>query len=152
MFRNEPAGATLQPTALVNEAYLALMGQDKRSWESRANFLAVAATSMRRVLINAAKTRSRDKRGGSGWERVTLDGVAVDGPGGQVDLLDLEAALTKLASVSERYVRILELRYFGGMSLDEVANTLGVGRTLVVYEWSLAKAWLATELADLGTP
>ncbi|MEM7205910.1 MAG: ECF-type sigma factor [Planctomycetota bacterium] len=148
MFRREQRGITLQPTALVHGAYLALADQENQTWESRANFLAVAATAMRRVLINAAKARRSGKRGG-GWQRVTLHGGEIEGPSGHVDLLDLDAALTKLAGVKKRYVRILEMRYFGGMTLDEVASTLGVGRTLVVREWALAKAWLATELAEM---
>ncbi|MEM7199233.1 MAG: ECF-type sigma factor [Planctomycetota bacterium] len=148
LFRREPEGVTLQPTALVHEAYLVLADQRNQSWESRANFLAVAATAMRRVLTNAAKARGRDKRGG-GLARVTLVEDAVRDSGGEVDLLDLDAALAKLAKVRERYVRILELRFFAGLSLDEVARELGVSRTIVVRDWAKAKAWLMTELEDL---
>ena len=144
-FQREAPGATLQPTALVNEACIQLLGQRNQDWESRGHFLAIAATSMRRILLNAARDRGRQKRGGD-WERVTL------GDGGEaqprsVALIDLDAALEKLASVSERYVQIIELRYFAGLTLDETAQVLGVSRTIIVREWAKARAWLETTLA-----
>lgn len=149
-FRRERAGITLQPTALVHEAYLKLVAQDQQSWENRAHFLAVAATAMRRVLVNAAKSRGREKRG-RGWERVTLAGVESDGPVGDVGLVELEEALQRLTKVKERYVRIVELRYFAGLTLDEVGEVLGVSRTIIVREWAKAKAWLTTWLEDRGS-
>ena len=147
-FQRETPGVTLQPTALVNEACIQLLGQRNQSWESRGHFLAIAATAMRRILINAARDRGRQKRGG-GWERVTL------GEGGETDartisLLDLEAALEKLGEISEQYVRIIELRWFAGLSLDETAEVLDVSRKTVTREWAKARAWLEASLESPG--
>ncbi|MEM7307256.1 MAG: ECF-type sigma factor [Planctomycetota bacterium] len=147
LFRRE-RNVTLQPTALVHEAYLRLAAQDKQTWENRAQFLAVAARAMRRVLVSSARARGRLKRGG-GWERVTL-GTAADGaPVLQADLLDLDAALARLEQVKERYVRIVELIFFAGMTLEEAGRVLGISRTMVSREWVKAQAWLATQLQDL---
>ncbi len=148
IFRGERPSGTLQPTALVHEAYLALADQDHQTWENRAHFLAIAATAMRRIVINAAKARGRAKRGG-GWQRITLTGKPGESPA-DIDLLDLETTLEKLGAIKERYVRIVELRYFAGLGLEEVASVLGVSRTIIVREWKKARAWLATELQDLG--
>lgn len=144
-FRREAPGATLQPTALVHEAYLRLVGQMEGGWQNRAQFLAVAATAMRRVLANAARDRSRQKRGGD-VDRVTLTGNEPSGPGLELDLLDLDDALEALARVKERYARIVELRYFAGLSIGEVADVLGVSRTIVDREWARARAYLAEHL------
>lgn len=138
---------TIQPTVLVHEVWIKLAAQDKQDWESRGHFMAVAATAMRRLLTNAARDRRTRKRGGD-WQQVTLDESARTGDQNIVDLLDLEDALVELAEVNERYVRILELRSFAGLSLDEVAEVIGVGRTLVVREWGKAKAWLAAKLEE----
>lgn len=143
-FRKEAPGVTLQPTALVHEACLQLLGQRNQSWESRAHFMSLAATAMRRILIDAARTRARQKRGG-GRERVTL-GEAGSSQALDVSVLDLDAALERLAGVSERYVRIVELRYFAGLDLDETADVLGVGRSTIVREWAKARAWLQDAL------
>lgn len=139
-FRREAPGATLQPTALVHEACAQLLGQRNQDWRDRGHFLAVAATCMRRILMNAARDRGRLKRGG-GWERVTLS----DTPGDEQNslaLLDLDAALQRLEGVKERYARIVELRYFAGLSLAETADVLGVSTTIVGREWARARAWL----------
>ena len=143
-FRREAPGATLQPTALVNEACLSLLGQRNAGWESRSHFLAIAATAMRRVLLNAARDRRRLKRGGD-RERVTLsEAGAADAL--SASLLDLDAALDRLGAISERYLRIVELRYFAGLSLEETADVLGVSRTIIVREWAKARAWLEDAL------
>lgn len=145
-FRREPAGITLQPTALVHEACLQLLGQRNQSWENRAHFMALAATAMRRVLVDAARDRGRLKRGG-GRARVTLSEAGGEGPV-TVSLIDLDGALERLAGVSERYVRIIELRYFAGLGLEETAQVLGVGRSTIVREWAQARAWLEEALLD----
>lgn len=143
-FRREAPGATLQPTALVNEACIQLLGQRNQGWESRGHFLAVAATAMRRILLNAARDRGRRKRGGD-WERVTL-GEAGAADARTLSLIDLDAALERLAQVSEQYVRIIELRWFAGLTLDETAEVLEVSRKTVVREWAKARAWLEAAL------
>lgn len=144
LMSDEPAGVTLQPTALVHEAYLNLASQEE-GWESRAQFVAVAAKAMRHLLIDAARARRAQKRGG-GWGRVTLDEPSAREL--NVDLLDLDAALSKLGEMRERYARIVELRYFGGLTTQEVADVLGVSRTIVVREWAKAKTLLATLLGE----
>ena len=145
-FRRERPGVTLQPTALVHEAWMHLADQRNQSWDGRSHFLAVAATAMRRVLINAAKARGRLKRGGD-WERVTLSDVDAS-TAEQVDLIALDEALGGLAEVNPRYARVVELRCFAGLNLEQTAQVLGIGRTTAVKEWALAKAWLATKLED----
>ena len=145
--RRERRGMTLQPTALVNEAYMRLAGQ--QSWENRGHFLALAATAMRRVLLNAARDRKREKRGGD-RDRVTLSALDPQGPDNTraVDLIDLDAALQKLNRTNPRYVRVIELRYFAGLTLEETAESLGVTRTVIVREWARARAWLEEHLGD----
>ena len=148
LFRRESPDHTLQPTALVHEAYLRLADQKVADgWDNRAQFLAVAATAMRRVLANAARSRQSLKRGG-GAERVTLTGNdSVDSPQ-QIDLIDLEAALEHLAGIKERYVQIVELRYFAGLSIPEIAQVLGVSPTIIDRDWAKARAYLAVRLQD----
>ena len=148
LFRRESPDHTLQPTALVHEAYLRLADQKVADgWDNRAQFLAVAATAMRRVLANAARSRQSLKRGG-GAERVTLTGNdSVDSPQ-QIDLIDLEAALEHLAGIKERYVQIVELRYFAGLSIPEIAQVLGVSPTVIDRDWAKARAYLAVRLQD----
>jgi len=149
IFRGERPGITIQPTAHVHEAYLRLADQKEDGWESRDQFLAVAATAMRRVLSNAARDRKRLKRGGD-LARVTLTGRDPEHPEDELDLLDLEEALESLARINERYVRIAELRYFAGLTIDEVGRVLGVTRTVIDREWSKAKAYLALRLESHG--
>ncbi len=145
--RQTPPGHTLQPTALVHEAWLKLAGSPGAAWESRAHFMAVAARAMRQILINHARDKRAAKRGG-GAQRITLD-EAVSPPVGEareLDLIALDLALSKLAGLSERQSRIVELRFFGGLTIAECAHVLGVGTTTVEDDWRLAKAWLAREL------
>lgn len=145
MARGQP-GHTLQPTALVHEAYLRLAGSDL-PWQGRAHFMAVAARAMRQILINHARDKAAAKRGGD-YRRITLD-EAVSPPVGatrEIDLIALDLALSRLAELSERQARIVELRFFGGLTIAEAAHVLGVGTTTVEDDWRLAKAWLAREL------
>jgi RNA polymerase sigma factor (TIGR02999 family) len=136
---------TLQPTALVNEVYLKLVDVNRIHWQNRAHFFGVAATLMRRILIDFARSRRYQKRGG-GAERVPLtEAMTIDiGHGHQ--LLDLNEALDTLARVDSRQAQIVEMRFFAGMSVEEVANVLGVSEATVMRDWKLAKAWLMQEL------
>jgi RNA polymerase sigma factor (TIGR02999 family) len=146
-FARRQSGHTLQPTALVHEAYLRLAGNKTVEWESRAHFMAVAARAMRQILINHARDKGAAKRGGD-LRRVTLDDAVSPPIGGNrdVDLVALDVALDKLEDLSERQARIVELRFFGGLTITEAAHVLGVGTTTVEDDWRLAKAWLAHEL------
>jgi RNA polymerase sigma-70 factor, ECF subfamily len=139
--RRERADHTLQPTALVHEAYLRLVGQERVIWQNRAHFLGVAAQMMRRILVDHARGRSRDKRPDAAL-RVTLDDrVGAAGPR-ECELLLVDLALTELATLDPRQGRIVELRYFGGLTDEEVAEVLGVSRSTVTREWRIAKGWL----------
>lgn len=150
--RKEPAGHTLQTTALVNEAYLRLIDQDT-PWQNRAHFFAIAAQLMRRILVDRARARHSAKRGGM-HGRTTLsdvaDGAAGGAPGGAgdhgIDLIALDQALTALTALDPRQGRIVEMRFFGGLTIRETAEVLGVSHTIIEREWSLARAWLRREL------
>ena len=147
--RRERAGATLQPTALVHEAYLRLVVRPSPRWENRSHFLAVAARCMRQVLVDAARSRQAVKRGGGAWA-VTLsdmDAAAASGePEVDVEVLALDAALERLAALDPMQARLVELRYFAGFTLDETAAVLGVSAATVSREWSVARRWLRREL------
>jgi RNA polymerase sigma factor (TIGR02999 family) len=146
--RRERTGHTLQPTALVHEAYLRLVEQHGINCQNRAHFLALAATMMRRILVNHAHARHAAKRGG-GLRTVTLDSASAPTPGGrQVDVLLLNDALEKLAAVDAVKARVVELRYFGGLSVDEVSEIVGRSRASVERDWTFARAWLYTHLKD----
>jgi len=136
---------TLQPTALVNEAYLRLAEQDYHSWENRRQFLLVAATVMRRVLVDYARRRSAAKRP-DGQHRVAVDTDEIGQELG-TDLLALDQVLEQLAEVDERQARIVELRYFAGLSVADTAETLSLSERTVVREWRMARAWLRRKLA-----
>jgi RNA polymerase sigma-70 factor (ECF subfamily) len=142
--------ATLQPTALVHEAFLRLIDRDTVDYKGRTHFLAAAATAMRSVLVDHVRARGAAKRGG-GWCRITLDEVAAFQPQSEVDLSALDKALARLAQLKERAAKIVELRFFGGMSVEEVANHLGVSARTVKGDWRTARAWLRTELAEADT-
>lgn len=145
--RAERAGHTLNATALVHEAYVRLVDQDRVDWKNRAHFFAVAARAMRRILIDYAVARKADKRGG-GLARVTLmeDAAAEDA---DVDrLLSIDQALGRLAELDERQERVVELRYFAGMKLDEIAEVLLVSLATVNRDWRMARAFLTTQLAE----
>lgn len=145
--RRERPGHLLQPTALVHEAYLRLIGERHTDWQNRAHFLAVASEMMRRILVDYARRRKMAKRSG-GWARVTLDETAAQIEPRDVDLLDLDAALGELAAFDPRKSRVAELRFFGGLSLDDVALTEGRSRATVERDWQVARAWLYRRLTQ----
>lgn len=143
----ESAGHTLQPTALVNEAYLKLIDQHRVDWQGRTHFFAVGAQIMRRILVDHARTRRRQKRGG-GRPRIGLtDEMAVSLTNDE-DLLAVDEALEKLAQQDARQAKIVELRFFGGLSVQDVADYLGVSKRTVEAEWTMIRAWLRRELSD----
>ena len=140
----EPRGQTLQPTALVHEAYLRLVGD--AGWENRAHFFGAAAQAIRRILIDRARARHRLKRG-SGERPLPLEAaseLAVDGP--DLDVLALDEALSRLSALDARKVQVVELRFFGGLDVDETAATLGLSPSTVAREWSFARIWLHREM------
>jgi RNA polymerase sigma factor (TIGR02999 family) len=143
----ERGGHSLQATALVNEAYLRLIDARHVDWQNRTHFLAISARLMRRILVDVARTKGYQKRGG-GAVRVTFDDalVVTDQPG--QDLVALDDALEALAAVDERKARVIELRFFGGLSVEETAAVLKVSVDTVMRDWKLAKAWLLRELRD----
>lgn len=144
--RQERHDHTLQPTALVHEAYLRLVDQTRFDWKGRAHFLGVAANTIRLILVDHARKANAEKRGGD-RDRTTLhDELAAHDERREVDLLALEDALQKLASLHPRQARVVELRYFGGLSLEETAHVIGVAQSTVAADWLVAKAWLAREL------
>ena len=141
----ERKGHTLQPTALVNEVYLKLAGQDGFHWRDRAHFFAVCAQVMRHILIDYARNHARDKRGG-GAIHVSVDEAEVSADGQAADFVALDEALRALEAVDPQKGRIVELRYFGGLSVEEVAEVLKISPATVGREWRRAKAWLYREL------
>jgi RNA polymerase sigma factor (TIGR02999 family) len=149
MFGERP-GHTLQTTALVNEAYLRLVNSKRVNWQNRAHFFAISAQLMRRILVDHARTRGYLKRGG-GVPKATLN-EALIGPGEKGhDLVALDDALKALAGVDPRKSKVVELRFFGGLSLEETAEVLKVSPETVMRDWRLAKAWLAREMGKPGT-
>jgi RNA polymerase sigma factor (TIGR02999 family) len=140
LMRGLPAGHTLQPTALVNEAYLRLV-RSSRPWDGRAHFFGAAARAMRQVLIAHARSHAAVKRAG-GLVRVTFHDLAVEAPEPQVDLLALDEALAALERVDPRFTRVMELRYFAGCSLEEIADLTGRSLSTVKRDWAYARAWL----------
>jgi RNA polymerase sigma factor (TIGR02999 family) len=136
---------TLQPTALVHEAYLKLAGQNPVDWQNKAHFFALATQVMRHILVDHARTKQRDKRGG-GQVIVALDEALKSSHPGEPDLVELDEALSVLAEQDPRKSRIVELRYFGGLSIEETADVLEISPTTVRREWTLAKAWLRRQL------
>lgn len=146
-FRDQKPGDTLQPTALVHEAYLKLVDQSIE-WRSRNQFFVVAAKAMRGILVDHARGKGRVKRGGD-RRRVPLDGndatpVAVDEP----TMLAIDEAMTRLAELDQRKAKLVELRFFGGLTADEAADALGIARSTAAEEWRMARAWLYSQLRD----
>ena len=141
----ERLGHTLQATALVNEAFLRLIDARQVSWQDRAHFLGIAARLMRRVLVDHARTRGVQKRGGGGY-KVELDEAMAVSPAPDFNLLALDRALEALAAVDERKSRVIEMRFFGGMTVEETAEALRVSPDTVKRDWRLAKLWLLREL------
>ena len=144
--RGERPGHTLQPTALVNEAYLRLVDVAHVRWQNRAHFLAVAARMMRRILVDMARAKGYQKRGGRA-PVVPLDDVDVAAPAAPTDLVALHDALDALAAVDARKAQVVELRYFGGLTVEETADVIGVSPETVMRDWKFAKAWLLRELS-----
>jgi RNA polymerase sigma factor (TIGR02999 family) len=138
---------TLQATALVNEAYLRLIGTQGMNWQNRAHFLAMAARLMRRILVDFARSRQYQKRGGGAVNVSLGPDIALSAEPGR-DLVALDDALEALAKVDERKSRVIELRFFGGLSVIETAETLHVSPETVMRDWRLAKAWLLRQLRD----
>ena len=145
--RRGHAARTLQPTALVHEAYLKIAGSKGDGWQSRSHFLALAATAMRQVLVDYARASSAAKRGGD-WARVTLRSGVMFQDDRAVDLLSLDEALSQLHDIEPRKARVVELRFFAGLSVEESAEILGVSRRTLLDDWRVARAWLAAALSD----
>jgi RNA polymerase sigma-70 factor (ECF subfamily) len=145
LLRGERKSHTLQPTALVNEAYLRLVDQSRVNWQSRTHFLAVGASIMRRILVDYARQRGREKRGGD-RKRVMLEDHLVFEKSEEIDVEIVSDAIDTLASLDEEEARVVELRFFAGLSVEEVANLLGVSKRKVEGEWTHAKAWLRNRL------
>lgn len=144
--RNERKGHTLQTAALVNEVYLRLIDHENIAWQNRAHFFGVAAQAMRRILVDHARARNYQKRGG-GAQQVSLDQAASLAGDRAAELIALDEALQELAKMDERKARVVELRYFGGLSMEETAEALGVSVPTVTRDWNTAKAWLMRELS-----
>src|SRR5437016_1731909 len=140
---------TLQTSALVNEAYLRLADQTNPSWQSRAHFFAVAARAMRQILVSYARSNRAQKRGG-GAARIELDESAILSPEQSKEIVDLHEALERLGTLDSRKARVVELKYFGGLNHDEIAEVLKVSAVTVRRDWVFAKAWLYTELHESG--
>lgn len=146
LLRRERRDHTLQPTALVHETYLRLIEQHAADWKNRTQFFAVAATAMRRILVDHARRHGARKRGGS-WDRISFDETRRAWPGPpDVDILALEEALDELAVLDPAKVRMVELRFFAGLDLEETAAVLGVSESTVTRDWRLARAWLFRRL------
>ena len=143
--RGERGGHVLQTTALIHEAWMRLAGESGIDWQNRVHFFAVAAQTMRRILVDFARREKRAKRGGV-HPHVELSEAAAVGEQDVDEVLALDEALTRLERVDARKVRVIELRFFGGMSVEEVAELLGVSSNTVIRDWSLARAWLRQEL------
>ena len=144
--RNERPGHTLQATALVHEAYLKLVDQREVSWQNRAHFMGVATQVMRRILLDYAKARQREKRGG-GVRPVDLDEALVVSEDRASDLIVIDEALTRLEQMDPRQAKVVELRFFGGLSVEETAVAMEISAPTVKREWAMARAWLHRELS-----
>jgi len=148
--RDERIGHTLQPTALVHEAYLRLVGQDRADWQNRAQFMGVAAQLMRRILVDYARQRVAAKRGGGA---IKIDDERFDVGASteqSEELLAVNEAVERLTELDPQQAQIVEMRYFGGLSVEETAEALGISPRTVKRDWAMAKAWLRTELAGGG--
>jgi len=140
-------GNTLQTTAVINETYLKLVDQNRVQWQNRAHFFAIAATMMRRILLNYLRNKNRLKRGGEAVQ-VSLSEAMIVSDKKSNEILALEEALCRLAEIDERKSRVVELRFYGGLSVEETAEVLKVSCVTVMRDWNMAKAWLAREIRD----
>ncbi len=145
--KNERADHTLQPTALVHEAYLRLIQQESVDWKSRVQFFGLAAEMMRRILTNYAVSRNADKRGGQ-HVKIELDEAMIFATGRGVDLIALDESLNELAKIDSQQAQIVELRFYTGLKVDEIADLLGISESTVKREWRMAKAWLYDRLGE----
>ena len=148
---DERKGHTLQPTALVHEAYMRLVDQTRVDWQGRTHFFAVGAQAMRRILVDHARKRRADKRGG-GLQRITLDEQMAVEWRREEDLLALDDALIKLAELDPRQARMVELRFFSGLKVSEVAEVLEMSKRSVEREWTMVRSWLRRELSEYERP
>ena len=146
--RRERADHTLNTTALVHEAYLKLVKQDRVTWQNRAHFFAIASTAMRRILVNYAHKRNAEKRGGGQALATFEEGMGHGHEARAEELIALDAALERLAALDERQSQVVEYRFFGGLTHEEIAEVLGVSVPTVGRDWRFARAWLSRELAD----
>jgi RNA polymerase sigma-70 factor (ECF subfamily) len=144
--RGEQSGQSIQPTELVHEAYLRLVGQERIGWQGRSHFMAMAAISMRRILVERARRKSAEKRGGGG-EKLPLDDLDLFTPEKSSQVLALDEALQRLAHISPRQGRVVELRFFAGLNFDEIARMERLSPRTVKQDWSVARAWLHREMA-----
>ena len=149
MMRYERADHTLQATAVVHEAYLRLVDQSRVQWENRAHFFALAAQAIRRILVDHARSKRRDKRGG-GAAKLELPAELAASFDDQIDVVAVDAALEQLAARSPKQAKIVELRFFGGLTVPEVSDVLGTPQRTIEREWRFARAWLFRALADEG--
>ncbi len=146
--KRERRGHTLQTTALVNEAYIRLVDKGEIEWADRNHFFAIASQAMRRILVDYARQRKRKKRGGSKADLPLDEARYLSSKDPEVDLEDLDRALTRLSEFDERQAKIVELKYFGGMTLDETAEVLGISNATVKRDWNIARAWLRQQLSE----
>lgn len=146
--RRERPGHTLQPTALVNEAYLRLIDQRDSKWQNRAHFYGIAAKLMRRILVDHARVKYAEKRGGADQHRLSITSAQNLSTTPDLDLLALHEALEELAKLDPQQERIVELKFFGGLSIDEVAEVLSIGHATVERDWKMARAWLRLKLSS----
>ncbi len=147
--RREQPGHTLQTTALIHEAYVRLVDQRNVQWQNRAHFFGIAAQMMRRILVDHARAKKRSKRGGSDI-RISLDVATVAVKGQDLDVIAVDEALTRLAKIDEQQSRVVELRFFSGLTVEETAEVMGISPATVKRDWSMAKAWLHRELSGAG--
>lgn len=147
MMRGERRAQSIQPTILVNDAFMRLVDGATLDWQSRGHFFAMASTVMRRVLVEHARARSRLKRGGE-VKTVELDEALTVSAGSDVDVLRLDEALTRLAELDPQQAQIVTMRFFGGLSVEGIAEALGLSKRTVEREWTMIKAWLRQELSD----
>jgi RNA polymerase sigma factor (TIGR02999 family) len=151
MMHSERPGHTLQPTALVNEAYFRMMDQKNVNWRDKSHFCAVAANLMRRILIDYARKRSAGKRGGRARSLILDEELLLSDETDPLDLIALDDVLNELGRLNQRHARIVELRYFSGLSIEETAEVIGVSPATVKNDWRVARAWLTTQLSMEGS-
>ena len=146
LLRHESPGHTLQPTALVNEAYVRLAGKHQINWQGKTHFFAIGAKVMRRILVDHARRKKSKKRGGGMYRIPLADDLCVSNRN-QEDVLAIEMAIEKLEKLDHRQARIVELRFYGGLTVEEVAEVLGVSKRTVEADWTMVRAWLRREIA-----